>query len=73
MTGFGPIRASTVVKLLHLLRRLRLGAATEGFHSFKGPLAGNTSSTVGVAPDSERQESVIHLLGLQSYSRVWNR
>jgi hypothetical protein len=48
---------------MFLLRRLRPGEAGEGFHSFEGPLAGSTSSTVGVAPDSETQEGTIHLLG----------
>jgi hypothetical protein len=52
-----------------LLRRLRLGEAEEGFHSFGGPLAGSTSSTVGDALDSETQESAIHF-GLQPYGRV---
>jgi hypothetical protein len=36
-----------------LLRRLRLGEAGEGFHSFEGPLAGSMSSTAEVEPDSE--------------------
>jgi hypothetical protein len=53
-----------------LLRILRPGEAREGFHNFEGPLAGSTSSTTGVAPDSERQEGTIHLLGLQPYGRV---
>jgi hypothetical protein len=36
-----------------LLRRLRLGEAGEGFHSFEGPLAGSMSSTVKAETDSE--------------------
>jgi hypothetical protein len=56
-----------------LLRRIRPGEAGEGFHSFEGPLASNTSSTAGAAPDSETQEGTIHLLGLQPYGRAWNR
>jgi hypothetical protein len=49
------------------------GEAGEGFHSFEGPLAGSTSSTVGVVPDLETQEGTIHLLGLHPYGRAWNR
>jgi hypothetical protein len=55
---------------MFLLRRLRPGEAEEGFHSFEGPLAGSTSSTARAAPNSERQEGAIHLLGLQPYGRV---
>jgi hypothetical protein len=53
-----------------LLTRLHPGEAGEGFHSFEGPLAGSTSSTAGVVPDSEMQEGTIHLLGLRPYGRV---
>jgi hypothetical protein len=53
-----------------LLRRLRPDEAGEGFHSSEGPLAGSMSSIAGAAPDSETQESAIHLLGLQPYGRV---
>jgi hypothetical protein len=53
-----------------LLRRLRLGEAGEGFHSFEGPLDGSTSSTAGAASDSETQEGTIHLLGHQPYGKV---
>jgi hypothetical protein len=56
-----------------LLRRLRPGEAWEGFHSFKGPLAGSMSSTAEAEPDSEMQEGTIHLLGLQPHDRAWNR
>jgi hypothetical protein len=56
-----------------LLRRLHPGVAGEGFHNFEGPLAGSTSSTAEAALDSETQEGTIHLLGLQSYGRAWNR
>jgi hypothetical protein len=53
-----------------LLRRLCPGEAGEGFHGFKGPLAGSMSSTAEAEPGSETQEGTIHLLGLQSYGRA---
>jgi hypothetical protein len=56
-----------------LLRRLRPGEAGEGFHSFEGPLAGSMRSTAKAEPGSEMQEGTIHLLGLQSYGKAWNR
>jgi hypothetical protein len=58
---------------LFLLRRLCPGEAGEGFHSFEGPLAGSMISTAEAEPGSETQEGTIHLLGLQSYGRAWNR
>jgi hypothetical protein len=56
-----------------LLRRLRTGEVGEGFHSFEGPLAGSMSSAAEAEPDLEMHEGTIHLLGLQSYDRAWNR
>jgi hypothetical protein len=56
-----------------LLRKLCPGEAGEGFHGFEGPLAGSMSSTAEAEPGSETREGTIHLLGLQPYSRVWNR
>jgi hypothetical protein len=56
-----------------LLRRICPGEAGEGFHNFEGSLAGSMSSTVEAEPGSEMQEGTIHLLGLQTYGRAWNR